>query len=173
MNGIIIVLCCALLSGSAAAQSIGEKTGVNSTLGIAPKTTDFVQEAAISDMFEIQSSQLADTKTQGNEKAFADQMVADHTKTSVDLKNLAEQERVAVPTALDSSHQKMLDKLSGLSGADFSRQYADDQISGHKDAVSLFQRYSKAGDNSPIRSWAAATLPTLQHHLDMAEKLTE
>jgi putative membrane protein len=173
MRRIIIMLSCVLLSGSALAQSIGEKTGVNSALGIAPKTRDFVHEVAISDMFEIQSSQLADTKAQGNVKMFADQMVTDHTKTSADLKSLAQQEHVIVPVALDSSHQKMLDELRDLNGADFTKQYADDQISGHKDAVSLFQRYAKAGDNSQIKSWAAATLPTLQHHLDMAEKLTE
>jgi putative membrane protein len=28
------------------AQSVGEKTGVNSVLGIAPKTEDFIKEAA-------------------------------------------------------------------------------------------------------------------------------
>src|SRR5207248_10844976 len=48
-----------LLATPALAQSIGEKTGVNSALGMAPTTADFVKEATISDMFEIQSSQLA------------------------------------------------------------------------------------------------------------------
>ena len=45
-----------LLATPALAQSIGEKTGMNSTLGISPTTADFVKEAATSDMFEIQSS---------------------------------------------------------------------------------------------------------------------
>jgi len=48
-----------LLATPALAQSIGEKTGVNSILGVAPTTADFVKEAAISDMFEVQSSELA------------------------------------------------------------------------------------------------------------------
>ena len=48
-----------LLATPAMAQSIGEKTGINSTLGISPATEDFVKQAAISDMFEIQSSKLA------------------------------------------------------------------------------------------------------------------
>ena len=29
----------------------------------------------------------------------------------------------------------MLDKLRGLNGTDFTKQYIDDQVSGHKDAV--------------------------------------
>jgi putative membrane protein len=51
-----------LLAGPVLAQSVGEKTGVNSTLGIAPSTADFVKEVAISDMFEIDSSKLAQDK---------------------------------------------------------------------------------------------------------------
>jgi putative membrane protein len=49
-----------LLATPAMGQSIGEQTGINSTLGISPATEDFVKQAAISDMFEIQSSQLVD-----------------------------------------------------------------------------------------------------------------
>ena len=47
-----------LISTSAFAQSVGEKTGVNSTLGISPTTADFVKEAAMSDMTEIAASEV-------------------------------------------------------------------------------------------------------------------
>jgi putative membrane protein len=47
----------------------------------------------------------------------------------------------------------------------------DDQVSAHKDAVSLFERYGKGGDNDQLKSWATQTLPTLQHHLDMAQTI--
>jgi putative membrane protein len=123
-------------------------------------------------MFEIQSSQLAAAQAQGaGVKAFASQMVTDHTKTSSDLKPLAQQANVPIPSALDSSHQSMLDKLRSLKGEDFTKQYLDDQVSAHKAAVSLFKRYGNGGDNQQIKSWASSTLPTLQHHLDMAQKL--
>ena len=45
------------------------------------------------------------------------------------------------------------------------------QVSAHKDAVSLFERYSKSGDNPKLKDWAGKTLPALQHHLDMAQHL--
>jgi putative membrane protein len=66
-----------LLATPALAQSIGEKTGVNSALGITPATADFVKEAALSDMFEIQSSQLAQERGNATEKLFADTMIKD------------------------------------------------------------------------------------------------
>jgi putative membrane protein len=162
-----------LMAGPVLAQSAGEKTGVNSALNIAPKTTDFVTEAAQSDMFEIQSGKLAASKTQGDVQTFANQMVTDHTKTTNDLKGLAPSANAPLPTAMDSSQQSMFDKLNGLSGDDFRKQYISDQISAHKTAVSLFERYGKGGDDQELKSWATETLPTLQHHLDMANDLNK
>ncbi len=82
-----------LASAAASAQSVGEKTGVNSTLGISPTTADFVKQVAISDMFEIQSNKLGEEKGTGPDKTFAKQMVTDHTKTSSELKTLDHQVR--------------------------------------------------------------------------------
>jgi putative membrane protein len=164
-----------LLAAPALAQSVGEKTGVNSTLGISPTTADFVKEAAISDMFEIQSSQLAQERGNASEKTFAATMIKDHTKTSDDLKSMVSSGDVKaeLPAALDSSKQSEIDKLKSLKGADFSARYDDDQVSGHKDAVSLFERYSKSGDNPKLKDWAGKTLPTLRHHLEMAQGLSK
>jgi len=70
-----------------------------------------------------------------------------------------------------SSQKSMLEKLRGLNGADFTKQYHSDQVSAHKDAVSLFQRYGKGGDNEQLRSWTGKTVPALEHHLQMAQDL--
>ena len=173
MKRSIIAFGCLFLAGPALAQSLGEKTGVNSTLGISPTTADFVKEVAISDMFEIQSNKLAEDKGNASEKAFASQMVTDHTKTSTELKGLVSSGKVKeeLPTALDSSHQSKLDKLKSEDGKDFNSDFDSMQVSAHKDAVSLFERYAKGGDNAGLKDWAGKTLPALQHHLDMAEKL--
>jgi putative membrane protein len=173
MKRSIIAFGCLLLAGPALAQSVGEKTGVNSTLGIAPTTADFVKEVAISDMFEIQSSKLAQDKGNAPEKSFASQMVTDHSKTSADLKGLVDSGKVKaeLPTALDDSHQSKLDKLKSESGKDFSADFNSIQVSAHKDAVSLFERYAKGGDNADLKNWAGKTLPALKHHLDMAQNL--
>jgi putative membrane protein len=160
---------CLILASPAFAQSVGEKTGVNSTLGIAPKTTDFVTEAATSDMFEIQAAKLAAARTTGDVQSFADRMITDHSKTTEELTGLAQKANIKLPTEMTSSQKNMLDKLNGLKGTDFAKQYMDDQVSAHKDAVSLFERYGKGGDNAQLKAWAEKTLPVLQHHLDMAE----
>jgi len=98
--------------------------------------------------------------------------VIDHTKTSSELKAAVQGDAAnPIPTELDSSHQSKLDKLKGENEKDFSSDYASMQVSAHKDAVSLFERYAKGGDNDELKNWAGKTLPALKHHLEMAQNL--
>ncbi len=160
------------LATAAFAQSVGEKTGVNSALGITPKTEDFIKEAATSDMLEIAAAKIAQQKGNADEKKFAEQMIADHTKTSSELKGMVPTELTpAIPTSLDDSSQKKLDKLRNAKPEDFASDYDPMQVSAHKDAVSLFERYAKAGESAKLKGWAGKTLPALQHHLQMAKQL--
>ncbi|MBY5334927.1 DUF4142 domain-containing protein [Rhizobium leguminosarum] len=175
MKKFIIASLAVSLAGPAMAQSAAEKTGVNSLIGVAPKTADFVQEAATSDMFEIESSKLALERGDAATKAFAQQMVTDHQKTSSELKALITGGKVLaqLPSAMTSAQQDMLDKLKGLQGDDFLKQYHSDQESAHEDAVDLFKRYGEGGDNAELKAWAASTRPALEHHLQMAEELNK
>ncbi|MBY5572150.1 DUF4142 domain-containing protein [Rhizobium leguminosarum] len=173
MKKIIIASLAVSLAGPVMAQSAAEKTGVNSLMGTAPKTEDFVLEAATSDMFEIESSKLALERGDAATKTFAQQMVTDHEKTSSELKALISGGKVQaqLPSAMTSAQQDMLDKLKGLQGDDFIKQYHSDQESAHEDAVDLFKRYGEGGDNAELKAWAASTRPALEHHLQMAEEL--
>src|SRR4051794_21475430 len=92
----------------------------------AESADEFVKKAAISDMFEIQSSQLALQKSPDSDtKPFATKMIEDHGKTSTELKSLVDSGKVkaSLPTAPDAEHQKMLDQLKGLSGKEFDQAY--------------------------------------------------
>jgi putative membrane protein len=164
-----------LVSPAVFAQSVGEKTGVNSALGISPTTADFVKEAATSDMLEIAAAKLAQDKGNADEKKFAAQMITDHSKTSSDLKGLVNSGDVKadIPASLNDASQKKLGKLRDAKPADFASEYDPMQVSAHEDAVSLFERYSKAGDNAKLKDWAGKTLPALQHHLDMAKAMNK
>lgn len=173
MKRTLMVTAFVLLVAPALAQSLGEKTGINSALGVSPSTPDFVKQVAISDMFEIESSKLAEQKGSPAAKTFASQMVTDHTKTSTELKGMVSGGKVTaeLPSGLDSSHQSKLDKLKEASGDDFNSQFSSMQVTAHKDAVDLFERYSQGGDNAGLKDWAGKTLPALKHHLEMAQNL--
>jgi putative membrane protein len=170
----IVTLTSFLLSTAAFAQSVGEQTGVNSALGIAPKTVDFVKEAAMSDMLEIEAAKIAEHKGNPTEKQFASQMITDHTKTSSELKGMVSGDaKAALPSALDDASQKQLAKLRDAKPEDFAGEYDPMQVSAHKDATSLFERYAKGGDDPKLKDWAGKTLPALQHHLEMAQDMNK
>jgi putative membrane protein len=170
----VLTLSTVLLSTAAFAQSAGEKTGINSTLGIAPTTADFVKEAAMSDMLEIAAAKIAEQKGNATEKTFAAHMVSDHTKTSSELKAMVSGDaKAALPTALDDASQKKLDNLTNAKPEDFAAEYDPMQVSAHKDATSLFERYAKGGDDPKLKDWAGKTLPALQHHLEMAQDMNK
>jgi putative membrane protein len=162
-----------LLAPLAQAQSIGEKTGFNSALGISPNTQDFVAAAANSDMLEIAAAKIAQENGNPDEKKFAEQMIADHSKTTSDIKAMVTSGDVKaeLPSTLDPSSQAKLDKLRDARRRTFASEYDSMQVSAHKEAVSLFEHYSKSGDNPKLKDWAGKTLPTLRHHLEMAEAL--
>ena len=158
---------------AALAQSATEATGVNSALGVAPKTEDFVMQASATDLYEIESSKLAVQKGDETTKAFAQQMITDHEKTSTELKALLAGGKVqGTPvTALTDDHKGEIDDLAKLEGAEFTEEYIDDQVDAHEDAVDLFKRYAEEGENADLKAWAAKTLPALEHHYKMAQDL--
>ncbi|MEA3534554.1 DUF4142 domain-containing protein [Rhizobium sp. CC-YZS058] len=162
----------ALLASPVLAQSAAEKTGVNSVLGVAPKTEDFIKEAAASDMFEIESSKLALERGDERTKAYAQQMINDHQKTSSELKDLATKAGLQMPAPqLSSAQQGMLDELKESDGEEFSDDYQEDQVTAHESAVDLFTRYGNEGEQAELKAWAAKTRPALEHHLMMAREL--
>ncbi|MFT8719478.1 DUF4142 domain-containing protein [Acetobacter sp.] len=173
MKKVYLLAAALCFSTPALAQSIPEQTGLNSMMGIAPKTEDFIQSVAWSDLFEIQSSQMA--LSNPSLKTFASRMIADHQKTSAELKQLLSTNNMATtpPSSVDDAHKRKLDTLHGLHGDSFVRQYRKDQISAHEDALSLFRRYAKSGENEALKKWAGDTIPALEEHLKMAQNLPE
>ena len=138
-------------------------------------TQSFVETVAMSDMFEIESGQLAASQAASAKvKSFGQEMVDDHTKTTNDLKELIDDKKVEMklPASLDQDHQAKLDKLKGLTGDAFDRAYIPMQVSAHEKAVDLFQNYADSGENADLKQWAQNTLPALKGHLDEAKQLS-
>jgi putative membrane protein len=134
---------------------------------------EFVQQAAMSDMFEIQSSELATRRAEGEYAQFAALMDNHHQKTYSELGQLVKPHIDATPTPpkLDEEHQKMLDKLNLLYGVAFAQEYRLQQINAHAAAVILFERFSMNGDDGELKAWATKVLASLREHLKMAQLL--
>ena len=136
---------------------------------------EFYDKAAISGLFEVKASEVAAKRaTNPKAKSFAEMMVADHSAANAKLKALAAQKKVVLPSALDKAHQNDLDKLNKAKpGKDFDEAYADLMEDGHDKAVKLFEDASKNAKDPDVSAFAAATLPTLRQHREIAEALDD
>jgi len=133
---------------------------------------DFIQKAALSDMFEVEASKIALAKSSSPSiKAYAQSMMTAHTATTAALKPVADALMIAPPMQLDSDHAAKLEDLNKATVKEFDEKYIDQQTDAHEDALNLLNDQAKNGTNATLKSFAAATAPKVQMHLDMAKKL--
>jgi putative membrane protein len=148
-------------SGATAAPSdvAGQDDMSNRTTAKAESSDlqQFVEKASIVNMAEIQLGQLAVERAQDPQvKQFAQTMIDDHTKAQEQLKTVAGSQNIPIPSALDSKHQKLHDKLAKLQGAEFDRAYMDAMVDGHKDAEKLLKKRVERTDKSTASNMSHA-----------------
>lgn len=149
-----------------------EKTDKNGTVALNKSDKKFIEDAAKAGNAEVELSQLAATHSQnGDVTSFAKTMIDEHTKANNDLMELARNKGIELPADDAHAKNKDLEKMNSLQGDKFDNKYVKKMVSDHKDAVKLFEKESKDGKDADLRNFASQTLPTLQHHLGMAEQL--
>lgn len=135
----------------------------------------FAKQAAMIGQAEIELGQLALQKTQDpGVRSYAQRMVKDHQAAAAKLDEIAVRDDLELPQTLDAERQALKEKLATLNGPTFDREYSKAMLQGHDRAVALFESASRAPQLTPaLKEFAAATLPTLKEHLDMARSLHE
>ncbi len=152
--------------GGRTADSTGTRAGKGE---LARADRDFVLEAAMAGMAEVESSRIAVQKASSPAvKQFAQRMIDDHTRANTELTTFAQTRGLTPPAELDRSHRKAVDALDKHSGDDFDRAYMKMQVSDHEKTVSRFEKQAKSGKDAELRQWAESKLPTLRQHLQMA-----
>ena len=189
ISGAALMLAAACMALAVAAAEVSTRTqnansgsmangnaNANANHGAGHMTSDekFAMEAAVGGMEEVQLGQLAAQKGASDEvRQFGQKMVDDHSKANQDLMQVASGKGWTLPTALDAKHQADVQKLSALSGDAFDRAYVKMMVSDHKKDVGEFQKESARGADADIKSFATRTLPTLQEHLQMIQRIND
>ena len=120
-------------------------------------------------MSEIELSQLAAQKASSSEvKQFAQRMVDDHQRANEQLRQIARDKGVTLPSSSESSDK---DRFANLSGSEFDREYIRHQMNAHKDAISLFENQAANGKDPELKSFASNQLGNLRQHSSMANDL--
>lgn len=150
------------------ASNTNTATGSGDANALSSADRDFMMKAAAGGMAEVELGRLASQKATNNDvKTFGKHMVDDHSKANDELKQLASQKGVTLPTDMGAEHKETMDRLSKLNGAAFDSAYVSEMVKDHTEDVSEFEREASQGQNSDVKGWAAKTLPTLRDHLQM------
>lgn len=122
---------------------------------------------------EVELGQVAVQKGNSDEvKQFGQRVVDDHSKANDQLKSLAEQKGVTLPTDLDAKNKAIQDKLCGLSGEQFDKMYMQHMVMDHKKDIAEFKKESTNAKDSDLKNWVSQTLPTLQDHLKQSQEVS-
>ena len=131
---------------------------------------EFVKEAAAGGMAEVELGKVAAEKGSSKQvKDFGQRMQKDHTKANAELKKLAGNKGVQLPTELDRKHKSASERLAKLSGDEFDREYMRTMVDDHKQTLEKFQRQADKGKDPDLKKFASEQLPILKKHLELAQ----
>jgi|GEM_PF-857863 len=121
---------------------------------------------------EIQLSQLAlQRSANASVRAYAEQMIRDHTAVNAEVTRLAAAQSVTLQTQPTAEQQATLARMTALSGEAFDRAYMEMNVAVHaKDMVQMRMQSTQAA-TAEIRQLASVLYPALKLHHARAEEI--
>lgn len=156
--------------GSGRANS--DTTAPESQRALSPSGREFLLAAAENGTLEIQAGKLAAEKAASQHvKRFADMMVQAYSRVNDSLLLLAGANGVELSMAPSGEGQQLLEKLRGLSGAEFDKTYSEELRKAHRAAVQRFDTAARTASDPQIQAFAQEQLPAMRDHMRVAQSL--
>ena len=134
----------------------------------------FLRKASEGGLAEVKLGELASTKGNSKEvKDFGSQMVTDHTKLNEEMKPIAMQFGVMPPQHLNKMDQAEWDKLNGMSGDDFDKEYITFMQKDHHNDLREFRTESNATQNEELKTAVEKGTKVIYHHTMMVDKIAK
>ena len=140
---------------------------------MASTPTEYVRMAGASDLYEIESSQLALQKSRNPEvREFAQRMITHHRHTT-DMVMAAARDAglTPAPPQLMPMQRDMVAQLRSAEGADFDRMYVTQQRKAHEMALTLHSNYSRSGNSGELSRIAEEAEPVIRGHIERLQSL--
>lgn len=133
----------------------------------------FAAMAGASDLYEIQSSQIALQKSQNADvRRMAQMMIDHHTQTTQTLTAAAQAAGMTPPPPqLMPMQQQMIAQLQAADGMAFDRLYVTQQVQAHQMALNLHGNYAQRGDTPQLRTAAQSAVPIVTGHLQEFQRM--
>jgi putative membrane protein len=129
---------------------------------------------------DIQAGNLAKKKASAEDvHAYAHRMITDHTDVNQQAKDLVKKLNVTpkdnkISQSLKADGKKNMEKLQGLSGKEFDKEYIDGEIALHKRVIDVADnKLVPNAKNEELKALLVKVRPALVSHLEHAQKLEE
>jgi putative membrane protein len=134
----------------------------------------FLHKASMGGYAEVQFGQLAAQKGNSDEvKKFGQKMVDDHTALNEQLKPFADSMGVKAPSKLSPKDQAEYDKLNGLSGDDFDKEYLSFMVKDHHQDLREFRHEEGAASDPNLKAAVTKGTKVIREHTEMVDKLAK
>jgi putative membrane protein len=142
--------------------------------GLSAADRDFINKAARGNLMEVAAGKLAQQRGLSPAvKEFGEHLVTDHSAANDTLKTLAATKQMNLPDSVSPEGNSALGKLEGLNGTEFDNAFSQMMVKDHTTDIGDFQKELKKKDaDADVKAYAEQTLPTLRHHLTMANHLS-
>jgi len=152
------------VAGSMSAADVGASPMMGTS------SADYVNWAADGDMYEMQSSKLALSKSKDEHvRMIAKQMIADHTKTTKSLMAALPKTSPKVPKPkmkLSADNAAMVAQLKQTpAGTEFNNLYLQQQMMAHQKAWALHSGYAADGSDPALKQVATSAVPIIETHI--------
>lgn len=138
------------------------------------KDSTLLHDATSIKLSEIQIGKLELMNGSSEEvKKFAEALLADHKKSLNDLKMLAVDKTITIPTAVNDETRKEYNSLDTIAGADFDKKFIDILTEGHNEKIDKMTQISKEATDDDIKEWASEQIVLLTNHYKEAKKLQQ
>lgn len=136
------------------------------------QAASYVMAAGQSDLYEINSSQIAMQKSQNAAvRRYAGMLVKHHQKTTAATVAAARKAGMTPAPMLDPGAASSIAELQSASPADFDRLYLGQQVPAHQAALDLHKGYGTGGDQPQQRATERKAVPIVQQHLTLAQTM--
>jgi putative membrane protein len=153
------ILTLIVASFSLAGLALAQESPTTKSSSLTAKDKTFMRKAAKGGMMEVAMGKLAEQNGQSDDvKSFGKRMVADHSEANEELKSIAAQKGVKLPSK-EPSEKWTSDKA-----------YMGMMVKDHEKDLAEFQEQANSGNDPDVKKFAEKTAKMVQEHLDLAKQ---
>lgn len=133
----------------------------------AEKDAQFVVDVVTSNYGEVKLAQLAQKKSSNKEiKDVAKMLETDHSAVLNDLKTMASNKGITIPTEESGQAKDKLKDLSDDKASEFDKEWCETLMDNHKNSISKFENAANDLSDPDLKNFANTVLPKLRMHHD-------